>query len=80
MRHLQAIALNYRMHSPGKSFPRLIATLCAATPLAALAHTGTGRIVGFLQGVAHPFTGIDHLLAMVAVGLLAGRLGGRASL
>jgi len=67
------------MRPSSKALPRLIAALCAATPLAALAHTGTGHVVGFLQGVAHPFTGIDHMLAMVAVGLLAGRLGGRAT-
>jgi len=46
--------------------------------MAALAHTGAGHVTGFMQGVQHPFTGIDHMLAMVAVGLLAGRLGGRA--
>jgi urease accessory protein len=46
--------------------------------MAALAHTGMGHVVGFLQGLAHSFTGIDHMLAMVAVGLMAGRLGGRA--
>jgi urease accessory protein len=58
--------------------PRLIAILAAAMPVAALAHTGAGQVEGFLQGVAHPFTGVDHMLAMVAVGLLAGRMGGRA--
>ena len=31
-----------------------------------------------LEGFAHPFTGLDHLLAMVAVGLWASQLGGRA--
>jgi urease accessory protein len=43
-------------------------------PALALAHTGIGH--GFMQGVAHPLGGMDHLLAMVAVGLLAGRCGG----
>jgi len=33
---------------------------------------------GFAQGFAHPFSGIDHLLAMIAVGLWAAQLGGRA--
>lgn len=45
-------------------------------PSLALAHTGIGH--GFMQGVAHPMGGMDHLLAMVAVGLLAGRAGGNA--
>ena len=32
----------------------------------------------FEQGFLHPITGVDHLIAMVAVGLLSGVLGGRA--
>jgi urease accessory protein len=47
------------------------------SPAAALAHPGH-EIQSFTQGVLHPFTGIDHLLAMLALGALAGRLGGRA--
>jgi urease accessory protein len=31
-----------------------------------------------VQGFAHPLGGLDHLLAMVTVGLLAWQLGGRA--
>ena len=30
-----------------------------------------GHVSGLADGALHPFTGIDHLLAMVAVGLLA---------
>jgi urease accessory protein len=44
----------------------------------ALAHTGAEHAVSFATGFAHPFTGLDHLLAMVAVGLWAGLNGGRA--
>jgi len=33
---------------------------------------------GFASGLAHPFLGLDHVLAMVAVGLWAAQLGGRA--
>jgi len=37
---------------------------------AAMAHTGAGaHSHGFLAGFAHPFTGLDHLLAMLAVGI-----------
>jgi urease accessory protein len=32
----------------------------------------------FASGFAHPWTGLDHMLAMVAVGLWAGINGGRA--
>ncbi|MFO1033445.1 MAG: HupE/UreJ family protein [Hyphomicrobiales bacterium] len=33
---------------------------------------------GFAHGFLHPLSGADHLLAMIAVGLFAGILGGRA--
>jgi len=45
---------------------------------AALAHTGHGDASGFAHGFAHPLGGLDHVLAMVAVGLYAAMLGGRA--
>jgi urease accessory protein len=45
---------------------------------AAQAHTGVGVAHGFANGFLHPLSGIDHVLAMVAVGMLAARLGGRA--
>ena len=55
----------------------LIASLLL--PGAALAHTGTGAHEhGFSYGFMHPLGGLDHLLAMIAVGLLAAHLGGRA--
>ena len=57
--------------------PLLIAGLAA--PGAALAHTGLGAHGSpFVSGLAHPILGTDHLLAMIAVGLLAGMTGGRA--
>lgn len=48
-----------------------ILPLLALLPTAALAHPGQG---GFL----HPFTGADHLAAMLGVGLWASASGGRA--
>jgi urease accessory protein len=42
---------------------------------AALAHEGHQHTHGLLSGLAHPFGGADHLLAMIGVGLLAGMLG-----
>jgi urease accessory protein len=46
---------------------------------AALAHPGLpGHTHSFADGFAHPLSGLDHLLAMVAVGLWASQLGGRA--
>lgn len=38
----------------------------------ALAHTGHGVADGFLHGLEHPVFGMDHLLAMVTVGLWSG--------
>jgi urease accessory protein len=35
----------------------------------ALAHPGAGHVHSFGAGLAHPFTGADHILAMFAVGL-----------
>jgi len=46
--------------------------LCSNT---AAAHTGTGLAGGFLPGFTHPLTGVDHLLAMVSVGLWGAFLG-----
>jgi urease accessory protein len=57
---------------------RLLLAAAALAPGAALAHTGAGAAHGFLHGIAHPFGGLDHMLAMVAVGLIAAQLGGRA--
>lgn len=47
-------------------------------PISALAHTGVGVTTGFGSGFSHPIGGADHLLAMVAVGLWAAQMGGRA--
>lgn len=47
-------------------------------PVSAFAHPGIATTPGFAAGFAHPLSGIDHLLAMVAVGLWAAQLGGRA--
>ena len=53
------------------------AVALAFAPTAALAHTG-GDVHGFMRGAMHPVSGLDHVLAMVAVGLFAATLGGRA--
>jgi urease accessory protein len=56
-------------------------TLVTATLLTAplaLAHPGHETSGGFLSGWIHPFSGLDHILAIIAVGLLAGHRGGRS--
>jgi urease accessory protein len=54
--------------------------LCACALLlpVAEAHTFGAQGAGLTAGLAHPFMGLDHLLAMIAVGIWAGQLGGRA--
>jgi len=54
------------------------AAIATLLPTAAWAHPGHGAAVGFVHGFVHPVTGIDHVLAMVAVGMFAAKLGGRA--
>lgn len=49
-------------------------------PISAFAHTGVGQTSGFIAGFSHPLGGVDHLLAMIAVGLWAAQMGGRAVL
>ncbi len=44
----------------------------------ALAHTQKGEAAGFLTGLRHPISGLDHVLAMVAVGLWGAQLGAPA--
>lgn len=53
--------------------------LLLAAPLAAHVGDGTHHHHGptFLSGFLHPLTGLDHLLAMIAVGLWAAQMGGR---
>lgn len=59
---------------------RILTSAAALSLLAApaFAHTGVGAAGGFAAGFAHPLLGLDHLLAMVAVGAWAALLGGRA--
>ena len=61
-------------------FPACIPAVAALflLPSAALAHTGIGHTAGFADGFEHPAGGLDHVLAMVLVGILAWQLGGRA--
>jgi urease accessory protein len=55
----------------------IAAALSLITATAALAHGGHDG-GGLAAGLAHPFSGADHVLAMIAVGLFAAMRGGRA--
>ncbi|MCO6185398.1 HupE/UreJ family protein [Rhizobium sp. L1K21] len=50
----------------------------AATP--AFAHLNPAEHGSFMAGLSHPFTGLDHILAMVSVGLWAAMIGGKAKI
>jgi urease accessory protein len=54
----------------------LFATLFWAQ--AAYAHPQKGEAAGFLTGFQHPISGLDHVLAMIAVGLWGAQLGAPA--
>jgi urease accessory protein len=62
-------------HSPQTVAVAALLLLCAQP---ALAHPQNGEAVGFLTGFRHPISGLDHVLAMVAVGLWGAQLGSPA--
>jgi urease accessory protein len=62
--------------SSGSKIIGALALLLSTT--LAQAHPGHANNFGILSGLNHPLTGLDHILAMVAVGLWAAQLGGRA--
>jgi urease accessory protein len=53
----------------------LAALALLSTAGAAEAHVGTGGASGFVAGFLHPIMGLDHVVAMVAVGLWGAQLG-----
>jgi urease accessory protein len=57
---------------------RLTAAVLLLLPALAQAHPGHGTGESLLAGAVHPLLGPDHLLALIAAGLLAWRMGGRA--
>lgn len=56
----------------------VVALVLTTTSTAAHTGHGHGMLVGFGAGFLHPLGGIDHLLAMLAVGVWAAQQGGRA--
>lgn len=56
----------------------LAVAMFAVSVAPASAHTGHGGAMTFMAGLGHPIGGLDHILVMVAVGMFAAFLGGRA--
>ncbi len=56
----------------------LALAISIAATLPAFAHLDPGEHGSFAAGFSHPLFGLDHILAMIAVGLWAAQQGGRA--
>jgi urease accessory protein len=56
----------------------LLFVLSLTWPATACAHTRGGEALGFTSGLQHPTSGLDHVLAMIAVGLWGAQLGAPA--
>jgi urease accessory protein len=61
-----------------KIFSPVAAAAALLIPTLAFAHVGVGPTSGFGNGLLHPISGLDHLCAMIAVGLWAAQQGKRA--
>ncbi|MBI3770732.1 MAG: HupE/UreJ family protein [Deltaproteobacteria bacterium] len=59
-------------------FQSSLLALIVLLPSLAHAHVGIGLTSGWAHGFAHPISGLDHVCAMVAIGLLAAERGERA--
>ena len=59
----------------GKSYATLSVTLLMLVPTLVLAHQEAGQVTGFVSGLEHPISGMDHVVAMIAVGLWGAVLG-----
>src|SRR5262245_48399145 len=78
----------YEMRDSRFSIPKLVsriphlvhrlAILIGLWPASAFAHVEKGEASGLVTGFLHPISGLDHVLAMVAVGLWGAQLGAPA--
>jgi urease accessory protein len=59
----------------GRRVGAAVALALVLSPVAAFAHEETGQAAGLLAGLSHPLSGLDHVLAMIAVGLWGAVLG-----
>jgi urease accessory protein len=80
--HLLRALFVISLHGQKQEAPVMIrialAVLLVFFPVTAFAHVGVGGASGLAHGFSHPISGVDHVLAMVAVGLFAAHLSGRA--
>ena len=62
----------------GSSWPWLLLAVLFLRVAHLEAHVQQGQAAGFLTGLRHPVSGLDHVLAMIAVGLWGAQLGAPA--
>ena len=71
---------NYGINKMRITSSLFIATLSLFIAFPAIAHTDVVNSIGFIEGLTHPFTGLDHILAMISVGVIAHQFGSRNAL
>jgi len=75
---MQKVVLESRTHSRSLKVVTASVVVLILWPVAAWAHVASGQAGGLLSGLSHPVSGLDHVLAMVAVGLWGAQLGAPA--
>jgi urease accessory protein len=68
---------NFVQH-PGAARRWFLILFLLLFPLTVFAHQRGGEVIGFASGFLHPISGLDHILAMVAVGMWGAQLGAPA--
>jgi urease accessory protein len=63
------------LHRPGAARRSFLTVCLLLFPLTVFAHRRGGEAIGFASGFLHPISGLDHILAMVAVGMWGAQLG-----
>ncbi len=74
--HLRPVSFTWERTIAARRLGVLLLVLLSTQ--SAFAHPQKGAAVGFLTGFLHPISGLDHVLAMVAVGLWGAQLGSPA--
>ena len=75
MRLRAAVAAYCRVSITSAVGIALLTVALMAFPPAAFAHPQNGVAVGFKSGFLHPLSGLDHILAMISVGIWGSQLG-----
>ena len=78
MKRFQPRTMKNFVQRAGAARRSLVILFLLLYPLAAFAHKRGGEAIGFASGFEHPISGLDHILAMVAVGMWGAQLGAPA--